>query len=134
MKKLLTFLLLLSLLPLFFGCRSIREVPVERVHTEYITKNTTTIDTFIERDSVFVKEKDDTVWLERWKTIYKTSFRDRIDTVQINDTIPQIIEVEKKLSPIESFKLGSWWFLLIGAGVGVVLLVLKVKQIININN
>jgi hypothetical protein len=51
---------------------------------------------------VLVREKGDTVWVEKFKTIYKDRIRmvvDR-DTFMRCDTIPQVIEVEKPL---------TWW-------------------------
>lgn len=63
-------LILLALLCLgVSACTTVREIPVERIKTEYVSKNILKVDTFLEKDSIFVKEKGDTVWLERWKKI-----------------------------------------------------------------
>lgn len=90
------------------------------------------IDTFIQKDSVIVKEGKDTVLVEKWRTTIKISYKDRIDTVMKTDTVPAIIEVEKKLTQSEQLKLSSWWILLVGAGVGAVMLVLKIRNIFTI--
>jgi len=79
-------------------------VTVPEVHTEYVYKT----DSFVQRDSiwcldsVFVHEKGDTVWVEKFKTIYKDRIRMVVerDTFMRCDTIPQVIEVEKPL---------TWW-------------------------
>ena len=89
---------------LLMGCKHIEYVSVPEVHTEYVYKT----DSFVQRDSVyindsvFIREKGDTVWVEKFKTIYRDRFRDivSVDTVLKCDTIPQIVEVEKPL---------TWW-------------------------
>ena len=97
-------IVLFFLLSLLFGSCSTKVIAVPDVHTEYVYKT----DSFVKRDSVyisdsvFIREKGDTVWVERYKTIYKDRFRDivSVDTVLKCDTIPQIVEVEKSL---------TWW-------------------------
>lgn len=86
-----------------------KEVPVEieKVRTEYINQ--------LYRDSVFVHDSidryisGDTVYLNKYKYIYK--YKNRTDTVIQNDTIQvpveikttEIKEVEKKLKGYQSF-------------------------------
>ena len=79
-------------------------VTVPEVHTEYIYRT----DSFVKRDSihindsVFIREKGDTIFVERYKTIYRDCFRDkvRVDSFIQLDSIPYKVEVEKSL---------TWW-------------------------
>lgn len=92
---------------LLVSCRSIQYVPVETVRTEYKTKT----DTFIQKDSVYVKDsvfvqlKGDTVWVERWRTRYavKESQRTVRDTIIKTDSVQVPYPVERKLTKWESF-------------------------------
>jgi len=80
---------------LCFACSTIKYVPIETVKTEY--RHTIARDSIFLRDSIFVKEKGDTVCLERYRYMY----RDRIfrDSVIVRDTIrvPYPIEVAKEI-------------------------------------
>ena len=86
----------------------IKYVPIESVKTEY--RNITTTDTVFLRDSVFVKEKGDTVFLERYRYMY----RDRIlrDSLIVRDAIrvPYPIEVAKEIKkPLSSWQNFQIW-------------------------
>lgn len=112
------------------ACTTIREIPVERIRTEYVSKNILKVDTFLEKDSVFVKEKGDTVWLERWKTRREISFRNRTDTILLTDTITITVKVPAELSWKQKAKQDTWWILLVIAGIGLLLLGKKIKALI----
>ena len=96
-------LCVISLLVWLCSC-SPRVITVPEVHTEYVYRT----DSFVKRDSihvmdsVFIREKGDTVWVERWKTLYRDIYRDvvRVDTIVRLDSIPYKVEVEKPL---------TWW-------------------------
>lgn len=83
-------ILMLIILTSFIGCTTTKYVPIESIKTEYRTK--VEKDTLIIKDSIFHKEKGDTIYIEKYKTIYKTINKN--DTLIINDTIPIIQEVE----------------------------------------
>ena len=93
----------LILVLLLSGCAT-KVVTVPEIHTEYVYRT----DSFLQRDSiyvndsVFVREKGDTVWIERYKTLYRDRWRDvvRVDSVVEVDSIPYKVEVEKSL---------TWW-------------------------
>ena len=93
----------LILVLLLSGCAT-KVVTVPEIHTEYVYRT----DSFLQRDSiyvndsVFVREKGDTVWIERYKTLYRDRWRDvvRVDSVVEVDSIPYKVEVEKPL---------TWW-------------------------
>ena len=72
-----------------------------------------------ERDSIFVHEKRDTVFVERWKTRYKDAIKIQRDTVIDTKTEVQVQTVE--VTP-RFAKFCYWWFgvsafLLIAGGV-----------------
>lgn len=60
-----------------------------------------------ERDSIFVHEKRDTVFVERWKTRYKDVMKIQRDTVIDTKTEVQVQRVE--VTPIFA-KFCYWWF------------------------
>ena len=92
MKKTVIFC---ALALLFCACGTIKYVPIESTRTEY--KHTITSDSVFLRDSIFVKEKGDTLFLERYRYFY----RDRVlrDSVIVKDTIrvPYPVEVVKEV-------------------------------------
>ena len=106
MKYLIIWLVFLMLLAWLTSCTTTKYVEVERIRTDttYITKWQK--DNVWLHDSIHVKEKGDTVMIERWHTQWRD--RLRVDTIYqaTHDTIPQpypvevIKEVEKDL---------NWW-------------------------
>lgn len=112
-KILLIFLCLL----LLCGCSSTKyvEVPVDRIKIEYRDK--TKIDTLIQKDSIITQLKGDTVFLEKYKYLYR--IKEARDTVSKTDTIitVQTIEVEKKVN-----KLKNWQIILMVLGGGFIML------------
>lgn len=94
------------------SCRSVKYVPVETVRTDSIYMNKVQRDSIYRLDSIYIREKGDTVWMEKYKYIY----RDRIvhDTMYINrtDSIRVPYPVEKKLTRWQQMKLelGGWAF------------------------
>lgn len=99
-----TIITLLSCI-LLIGCKSAQYVPVENtiVKTEY--KNTVSYDSIYFKDSVYIKEKNDTVYIENIKYRYK--YVSNIDTILKNDTITntiiQEVEVTKEVNKLK------WW-------------------------
>lgn len=81
------------------GC-STQYVPVETVRTDSVFFSRLQRDSIFIRDSVYTKEKGDTVFQWKYKYVYKyvtardTTFIERVDTVRIN------VPVERKL---------TWW-------------------------
>ena len=77
------------------SCKSVQYVPVESVKTEYRDKIVR--DSIYRYDSVFVKEKGDTLIMERFRYLYRDKFIR--DSVFINDTIrvPYPVEVVKQV-------------------------------------
>lgn len=97
MRKIIPILLLIVAL---CSCSKKVYVPVENVHTEYVY--THSVDTIMQKDSVYVREwlKGDTLYIEKTKLATDYKVKVRLDTVQVTDTIakPYPIEVEKRVS------------------------------------
>lgn len=107
---LLPVILLLLLLLSSTGCRSIRYVPVETVKYDsiYITKHQK--DSVYVHDSIYQKEKGDTLIIEKWHTkyiekqVHDTTYVERIDSIQVP------YPVEKQLTKWQKVKMnaGGW--------------------------
>ena len=102
------------------ACRSVRYIPVESVRLDSVVTILHHRDSIYQHDSVYIKEKADTLLIERWHT----RWRDRVshDTLYISkvDTIRIPVPVERKLTKAERTYItigkGS-----VGAGAGLVL-------------
>lgn len=108
------------------GCKSIQYVPVENtiVKTEY--KNTVSYDSIYFKDSIYIKEKNDTVYIENIKYRYK--YVSNIDTIVKNDTITntiiQEVEVIKEVNKLK------WWqkMLMILGALSIVYIIIRFKK------
>jgi hypothetical protein len=91
---------------LMCSCKSIEYVPVIEHHTDSVYLTKVQRDSVYSHDSVYIKEKGDTVLIERWHTRYVEKLR--IDTTYVAkiDSIPVPYEVtkyvEKKLSKAQT--------------------------------
>ena len=115
MKSLISILLII----VFCSCTSTKyiEVPVDRVKIEY--RNSVSIDTIYRNDSTIIRENGDTVFLEKYKYIYKV--RELKDTVNITDTITVVntVEVTKEVN-----KLYNWQIVLMTLGAFAIVILL----------
>lgn len=116
MKKLLLTILLGIILS---GCTATKyvEVPIEKTKIEY--KDRLSIDTVIQHDSTIITMLGDTVYLEKYKYIYKV--KELRDTINITDTttVTKPIEVIKEIN-----KLYTWQIILmVLGGVSIIMLV-----------
>lgn len=105
MKKILYFIAIILLTSAICSCRSVRYVPVETVRSDTLYVNRLHRDSVLVKDSVFVREKGDTV--EVFRTLFVDRWRDRTDTVRAvsTDTIRVPYPVEKELTRWEKTKL-----------------------------
>lgn len=114
MKKLVVVILMVLLIS---SCTITRyvEVPVDRIKIEYRDK--TKIDTLIQKDSIITQLKGDTVFLEKYKYLYR--IKEVRDTVAKTDTITTVhtIEVEKKVNELK-----NWQIILMVLGGGFIML------------
>lgn len=86
------------------SCRSVRYVPVETIKHDslYITQHQK--DSIYIHDSIYQKEKGDTVLIEKWHTRYiEKQVRDTLIQIE-RDTIPQPYPYEVEV-PAQL----SWW-------------------------
>jgi hypothetical protein len=89
MKRLLIFLLIACALT---GCRTIKEVQREQSdyrHTSEVASVRERIDSIYlyQRDSIYIRERGDTVFIDRWST--SITYRDRLrtDTLRVTDSV-----------------------------------------------
>lgn len=107
--KRINLVLLLTILLSVYSCKSIEYVPVETIKTEYI--NTHTVDTIIQNTTTTIKEKGDTIYIEKDRYVYK--YRDRVDTCIVNDTITKYID---RVEYVEVNKIKDWQTFLMALG------------------
>ena len=103
---LVVWMVVLFLLALLSSCRQVEYVTVEKVLTDttYITKWQR--DSIWLHDSIHVKERGDTVLVEKWHTKYIEKVTHDTTYVATRDTIPDPFPVETiKEVPVEL----SWW-------------------------
>ncbi len=121
MKEKIHFLYLLSLLTVLTlivnTCTSIKSVPVESVKLDSVRIVDYKRDSVFVKDSVFVREKGDTVFLDRWRTVYRETTR--VDTALVvrTDTIQKVVNVPRTLSKIEMLKMNIGTGVLWAAGI-----------------
>jgi uncharacterized protein with GYD domain len=91
-------LLLLSLLALsFMGCRTIKETQVSttdirQVATSVAVREKTDSVYIYQRDSIYIRERGDTVYMDRWHI--NTVYRDRVrtDTLRVVDSVRVVVD------------------------------------------
>ena len=100
------------------SCRSVETVLVTQHHTDTLMVMKHQRDSIWLHDSISVKEKGDTVTIEKWHTKYKVKEVHDTTYVATHDTIPQpypvIKEVEKKLSKPQKGLMGIGLLSLMG--------------------
>ena len=130
MKKASIFTVLL--LCFFSSCKTPQYIPVETVKTEYRDKIVR--DSVFRYDSVFVKDKGDTIFLERYRYLYRDKIiRDSIfktDTIRVPYPVKIIKPIKAPLTNWQKFQLWCGRILLT-----IILLIglyymLKVKKIL----
>lgn len=89
-------LLVIGLLTMAVGCCRQVYVPVEHHTTDTLRAIKERIDSIVERDSVYVEVRGDTLLREVWR--WRTSTKLRTDTIYRTrtDTVPVVVPVERK--------------------------------------
>ena len=116
--------LLFLIAVLLFGCKSVKPVVVPQTHNEHHTTDSTATDrqrdSIIIRDSVFIREKGDTVYKYVEHTVWQWRDKEVLiavhDTLHTSDTIPQLVEVEKPVrirNGYDRFTSWGFWILLV---------------------
>lgn len=119
----------MCLLFVICSCRTVKYIPVEtiKVDTTYINKLQR--DSIYMLDSVYVKEKGDTVLIEKYKYLY----RDKLvrDTMYISkvDSIQVPYPVERELTRWQQFRMyfGGWAMCIVVISI-LILIVYKIKK------
>ena len=97
---------------LLTGCKTVY-VPVEIVRTDtlkvvHIVRDSVWIDRYT-HDSVYIHDRGDTVWFEKWHTRYVDRWRDRVVTDTLyqskTDSVTVTREVEKPLTKSQRARL-----------------------------
>ena len=104
-------LLVLAVLSLA-ACKQVQYVPVETVRLDSIYLTQTLRDSIVRYDSVYVRDKGDTLYVERWKYLYRDKVRvDTMVSVRV-DTLSVPYPVERELTRWQRLKLelGGWAF------------------------
>lgn len=116
----------MCLLFVICSCRTVKYVPVETVKVDTTYINKLQRDSIYMLDSVYVKEKGDTVLIEKYKYLYRDKLvRDTLYMAK-TDSIQVPYPVEKELSQWQKIciKLGGWAFAVII--IGIIFIVKKV--------
>ena len=112
--------LLVTILP---SCKTVDCIPEvvyrDSIRTEYLHDSIYRY----ERDSIFIKEKADTVWMEKYITRYKDVLKVERDTIWRDNTQTIVKEVEKPIAPFVKWL--AWW----GAAALLILLLWLVLKI-----
>ncbi len=98
-----TALLISCLLLLLSACKSVQMVggSSSQVHDrDHILREKDSV-LIVKTDSVFIREKGDTVYMYRCRTLYQDRWRDRTDTLIVRDSV----SVE---TPIPVYKTTGW--------------------------
>lgn len=98
------FVILLLILLMLSGCRSIQYVPVVEHRTDslFITKHVR--DSIYLQDSTSIKDRGDTVTIEKWHTKYIARYVHDTAYIATHDTVPSPYPVIQEVS-----KPLSWW-------------------------
>lgn len=121
--------LLLLVVLCLCGCRTVEYVPVDRVRVDSVYIAAWSRDSIRVTDSVYIREKGDTVREYRWREVY----RDRAvhDTVFVErrDSVAVPYPVERRLSGWERWKMmaGGWCMMLVAVFVAVLLVWMAVR-------
>lgn len=89
MRELARIITLIFLATILYSCKSIQYVPVETMKRDTTYLSQTKIDSIYHRDSIYVERKGDTVYLSKYKYLYKyiekhdTIWREKVDTVRV---------------------------------------------------
>ena len=106
MRKLLFLILGVIVLA---SCKSVRYVTVPEYHETVVHQRDTVSqkDSFFVHDSIAFMQRGDTVFLDRFHTVYKDrwKYQVRVDSFVQRDTVTVVKEVEKPPSTLQKWKM-----------------------------
>lgn len=129
------YVIVLLLVVFLSGCKT-KYIPIEKVVYQNAIKNDTlhTSDSVFVRDSIYLRQKGDTCYLDRWheKTVLKNVYMVKVDSFLKRDSIQVPYPVERELSKWEQFQLkyAVWSF----GALCMLLVILGYKLYKNIKN
>lgn len=112
MRELTRIITLMLLAIVLYGCKSIQYVPVETIKRDTTYISQIKIDSVYHRDSIYVEHKGDTVYLSKYKYLYKyiekhdTLWQEKVDTIQI------AYPVEAQLTKWQNIKINMGEYLI----------------------
>lgn len=112
MRELTRIIVLILLAIMLYGCKSIQYVPVETIKRDTTYISQIKIDSIYHRDSIYVEHKGDTVYLSKYKYLYKyiekhdTLWREKTDTIQV------VYPVEAQLTKWQKIKINIGEYLI----------------------
>ena len=115
-------LYILALICLLCGCKQVQYVPVETVRLDSIYLTQTLRDSIVRYDSVYVRDKGNTLYVERWKYLYRDRVRTDTMVSVRRDTVSVPVPVESKLTRWERMKMEAGGYAIV-AGCAAVLVV-----------
>ena len=128
MKKIIFFAVALAVLT---GCKTVEYVPVTVVEhkTDSIYFTQVQRDSIWMHDSISIKEKGDTVRIEKWHTKYIEKQVHDTTYVAKHDSLPVPYEVIKEVEkPLTKTQKGLIWFGLLSFIGGVIWIAFKIKK------
>ena len=96
----------------FASCSPAKVVTVVERHDSIVWQLKTDSVMVYARDSVYVREKGDTVFVDRWHTLWRDRIRQDTVWCQTAEVKPVVTEVER---PVRYIPVWVWW--LVGANV-----------------
>lgn len=112
MRELARIITLIFLATILYSCKSIQYVPVETTKRDTTYLSQIKIDSIYHRDSIYVEHKGDTVYLSKYKYLYKyiekhdTLWREKVDTIQV------VYPVEAQLTKWQKIKINMGEYLI----------------------
>lgn len=112
MRELTRIIVLILLAIMLYGCKSIQYVPVETIKRDTTYISQIKIDSIYHRDSIYVEHKGDTVYLSKYKYLYK--YIEKHDTLwhEKTDTIQVVYPVEAQLTKWQKIKINMGEYLI----------------------
>jgi len=110
MKKQITILSVFAALLFISGC-SPRILVREVVRDSIIVRTTLDSVYLYEKDSIFIKQRGDTVFFERWLIRYKDKLIEKKDTTYINNVEVKEVAVPAQLNWWQKWQIRSFWWL-----------------------
>lgn len=123
----------IAILIIFFltSCKSVEYIEVPVVHTDTLYQSKVVHDSIYQHDSITIKERGDSVWIERWHTKYVD--RLRTDTVisHVRDSIPYPVPepypVPAELTWWQKTLTKLGWLMLAVIGAAIIYIIVKLK-------